>query len=690
MSRLGTIVVGRFSAVLGVLILACGVAVVMGLGTADRTTERTKQLPVGYQSTQAADLAAAAPSGDGTAAVLLITAADGAALPAETVAAARGILLGLDLPAVSGPLGGPAGIEVSENGDALLATVIISAVEASELEPIVADLRETLREAAPEPLRAEVTGPAAIQADLAQVFDGANVRLLTATASVVALLLILTYRSPVLFLVPLTVIGIADQAASSIATHVVEALGISWDGSTTGILSVLVFGAGTNYALLLISRYRDELRSVEDRYQAMRTALARTAEPVLASASTVVIGLLCLVFSIIPTTRGLGVACAVGIVVAAFYALVALPAVLVLFGRWIFWPRRPEPGAAELADQQTIWSRIGDLVNARPRTLVVGTVALLATLAVGLGSLSLGLPISEQFLDQPESIAATERLTETFPAGSAEPVTVWTSDAAAAQRVLADADGIATVGEGPEVADQQALRVILTDPAGSDAAEQTVRDLRAALASADVPALVGGSTAETIDTNAANARDRWVLFPLIAVLVLLGLGLLLRSAVAPVLLVLTVLSTYAAAMGASWWLFTGPFGFSGVDSGMPLLAFLFLVALGVDYNIFLVSRAWEEIQKGYEPRVAMRRALTATGGVITSAGVLLAAVFAVLGVLPLVLLAQLGAAICIGVLLDTLLVRTVLVPGLAILLGDRFWWPRPLPAAAEPAVAAQR
>ena len=679
MARLTSLVVNRFSALVGALVLIGGVAVIVGLGTADRTTERTKQLPDGYQSTQAAELAAGVPDGDGTAAVLLVTSRADTALSPSQRDAAQDLLLGGGGPGVSEVLGGQRGIQVSEDDRAVLATVVVGADGASELQPLVEDLRERLAAAAPSDLRVEVTGPAAIQADLAQVFDGADVRLLSATAAVVAVLLILTYRSPVLWLVPLTVIGIADQAAASLATHGLELLDIDWDGSTTGILSVLVFGAGTNYALLLISRYRDELRRFTDRRTAMRVALAKAAEPVLASATTVVAGLLCLLLSVFPVTRGLGVACAIGVVVAAFFALVALPAVLVLFGRWIFWPRRPETGSTTLSEGNSIWARVGDAVAARPRTLVGGTVTLLAALAVGLGAITLGLPTSEQFLDRPESIAAGDRLAASFPAGSAEPTTVWVRDPGTAQGLLDRAPGVSSVRPAAEVDGWSSFQVVLADPAGSGAAQETVKDLRATFDDRGVQTRIGGSTAETVDAASATTRDRLVVFPVIVLLVLGALVLLLRSLVAPALLVLTVVATYAAALGASWWIFSGPLGFSGVDDGMPLLAFLFLVALGVDYNIFLVTRTWEEITAGHSSRVAVRRGLAATGGVITSAGVLLAAVFAVLGVLPLVVLAQLGVAICIGVLLDTLVVRTVLVPGLATLLGDRFWWPRTVP-----------
>ena len=469
---------------------------------------------------------------------------------------------------------------------------------------------------------------------------------------------------------------------STIATHALTWLGISWDESTVGILSVLVFGAGTDYALLLISRYRDELRLTEDRYAAMAHALKRTGEAVIASATTVILGVLTLLLSLIPTTRGLGAASAIGIVVAAGYALVVLPSVLVLFGRWIFWPVVPRVGQEQLVETRSTWRRIGDVVARRPAAFVAGTLVLLAGLAVGIGQIDSGLSTSDQFIKKPEAIAAAQRLAQSFPAGSSDPVVVITrgdgqevADAAAAVDGVASAQ-VTNSGNGLTRVD-----VVLDAGPGTDAAAQGVRDVRTALADTG-GTYVGGSEAQAIDAADAAARDRLIILPLILGLVFVALILLLRSLVAPVILVLTVVATYLAALGAAWWVFTGVLGFEALDVTAPLTSFLFLVALGVDYNIFLVTRAREEAA-GHGSREGMLRALAATGGVITSAGILLAAVFAVLGVLPLVVLAQIGAIICIGVLLDTLVVRTVLVPAIAVLLGDRFWWPRKVGAAAE-------
>ena len=527
----------------------------------------------------------------------------------------------------------------------------------------------------PDGVTARVTGPAGVHADLGKVFDGADLRLLLATMLIVAVLLVVTYRSPVLWVIPLVVVGLADRVAVVAATRALDAAGLPWDGTTTGILSVLVFGAGTDYALLLISRYRDELRTTESRHQAMAHALRRTAEAVLGSATTVFLAVLTLLLSLTPATRGLGLACAVGVVVAAFFALVMLPATLVLFGRWVFWPMVPRHGDRAAVDTDSVFHKVGRLVSRRPAGVVAGTLVLLAILASGLFGIRLGLDEADQLLDRPEAVTAAERLAESFPAGTVEPTQVVTT--ADGQQVLDRVEDTAGVGSARITGSGNGvtqIEAVLSAEPGSAEARETIDGLRSA--ADDLPGThVGGNEAESMDARAAAERDLKLIVPLILGMVLLGLCVLLRSLLGPVLLVLSVVATYVAALGASWWIFTGVFGFDAMEVKIPLFAFLFLVALGVDYNIFLVTRAREEARE-HGSREGMLRALTVTGGVITSAGILLAAVFAVLGVLPLVALAQLGTIICVGVLLDTLVVRTMLVPAIAALLGDRFWWPR--------------
>ncbi|MDT9593153.1 MMPL family transporter [Nocardioides zeae] len=658
------IVVGRRTAWLVALLPLLLAGLLIGLvGEGERERTPLDGLPAGLDSTYAAELAEELPESDGSVAVVLFTA--------DSIADEQGALEQL----TSELTGGAPTLQVAEDDTAAIAVVPVDASSATEVGEQVTELRDRLASDVPDGVEAQVTGPAGIEADLAAVFEGANFRLLAVTAIVVALLLVITYRSPVLWVVPLTVVGVADRLAAVLATHVLAFFDVAWDESTIGILSVLVFGAGSNYALLLISRYRDELRTREDRREAMAVALRHTAEAVLTSAFTVVAGVLTLLLSLTPTTRGLGLACGVGILVAAAFVLVVLPAALVGFGRWIFWPKVPHHGDAALVDTRSAWRRVGDAVARKPWAYVAGSTVLLAAMAAGTTQISAGLDTAEQFLDTPEAITASERIGESFPAGTAEPTQVLTrADPDEVLAAVEDVPGIVSARPSAEGGGVTQIDVTLDSTPGSAAGDRAVEDLRSALATYP-DTHVGGAGADALDETDANARDRLVILPMILGLVLLVLGLLLRSVLAPLILGATVVATYAAALGVSWWIFTGLLGFENLAGNVPLFAFLFLVALGIDYNIFLVTRTREEA-RSHGIREGVLRALGATGGVITSAGILLAAVFAVLGVLPLVVLAQLGVVICIGVLLDTLLVRTVVVPAIIRILGDRFWWPR--------------
>lgn len=679
LDRLRSLMLGRRTAWLFVLIpLLLAGAVIGGLGEGERSATPTDALPAGADSTRAVQLAQNLPSQDDATAVVLFTG------ERSTLTAQRA-----QLQTVLRDLGAQSPLVPAQDGTAAIGVLSLQGGSATAVADQVERLRSTLQARAPDGVRAQVTGPAGIRADLAAVFDGADTRLLMITALVVALLLILTYRSPILWVVPLTVVATADRLAAVLATRVLAGLDVAWDESTVGILSVLVFGAGTNYALLLVSRYRDELRRHADRRVAMNIAVRHTAHAVSTSALTVVVGVLTLLLSAIPTTRGLGLACAVGIVVAAGFVLLVLPAALVSLGRWVFWPRVPHLNPAGAADADTdpaehsLWRRIGDRVARHPGRWVAGTVTLLAAMSFGLTQISTGLDTAEQFLDRPEAIVAADRIAESFPAGVAEPTTVVTTDdAGQVQRALEQVPQVTQVRRGPSSEDGRTTRFDLTIDAksGTPQADTAIERVRGAVAGLP-DTHVGGSTAEGLDETAANARDRLVIFPLIVLVVFGALALLLRSVLGPLILVATVCATFAAALGVSWWIFTGPLGFANLAGNVPLFAFLFLVALGIDYNIFLITRTIEETRT-HGTRAGVLRALGATGGVITSAGILLASVFAVLGVLPLVVLAQLGLVIFIGVLLDTLVVRTVLVPALVRLLGDTFWWPRRVPSPA--------
>ena len=568
--------------------------------------------------------------------------------------------------------------QVSEDGKVAVVTVPLDKTD--EVEVVAeraAELRELAKEEMPAGLEVYLTGPEGFQADLNNVFAGADFTLLLSTVIVVAVLLLVTYRSPVLWLVPLLVVGVADGMAGQLGRQVATLFGMVPDGSVTGILSVLVFGAGTNYALLLIARYREELLLHEDRYAAMRAAVRGAGPAILASGGTVTLALLTLTLADLGGNRTLGLVCATGIIIAMISALLVLPAALVVFGRGLFWPFVPKFGG-ENKSLKGLWGKLGKAVSKRPATVSVFGVLVLIGLALGSSGIQVGLSSTEQFREKPEAVFGQEILADAFPAGATTPTTIIVNlgSETEAKAIAEKVAGVAEVTVGENNGEVVALSVVLDATAGSEEAYQSIRDLRTDLANlSDANALVGGLDAEQLDVKTAYENDQLLVIPLILILVFLVLVLLLRSLLAPVLLLATVVGSFFAAMGASWLIFQNLLGLPALDLSVFLYAFLFLVALGVDYNIFLVSRAQEEAVK-HGTREGMVRALSATGGVITSAGILLAAVFAVLGVLPLIALYQIGIIVCIGVLLDTLLVRTVIVPALAFMTGDKFWWPR--------------
>ncbi|ROS52763.1 MMPL family transporter [Frigoribacterium sp. PhB24] len=587
---------------------------------------------------------------------------------------------------------------VSDDGTVALVAVPLDAATA---DADVAGTATSLRDAAsadlPAGLDALLTGPIGFQDDVANAFAGADLRLLLVTVIVVAVLLIVTYRSPVLWIVPLAVVGTADALAGRVATAVAEPLGISIDASISGILSVLVFGAGTNYALLLVARYREELLLRPDRHRAMRTAVTSAGPAIAASGGTVVLSLLTLLLASLSGNRALGLACAVGVAVAIVFALVVLPAALVVCGRGLFWPFVPRASSSDAsaasaasavsaggaahpaAPRRGFWDRLGRGVRRRPAVVAVTAVAGIGVLCLGLGGYAVGLSQTDQLLGEPDSVTAQKVIDESFTAGLTSRTTVLVPSAVAdeATALASGTDGVDTATPGETDGGLTRVDLQLTAEPESDAAFATVERLRAGYADAGgslADALVGGSDAAAYDTKVAAQADVDLIAPIILAVVFAVLALLLRSLVAPVLLITSVLATFFASLGASTWLFQNVLGFPALDTAVTLYAFLFLVALGVDYNIFLTTRAREE-GLVHGTREGMVRALASTGAVITSAGVLLAAVFAVLGVLPVVALTQVGVIVCLGVLLDTLVVRTVLVPALVFLTGDAFWWP---------------
>ncbi|MEV2239626.1 MMPL family transporter [Micromonospora sp. NPDC049891] len=638
-----------------------------------------------WQSTQVERLQDELPASDVQPAIVVVTRDDGAPLTEgdrTAVTTGTGALGGFT---AGGQVAPP---QLSPDGTVALVAVPLSTEGGQEaVAATVAEVREALT-ALPAELTVEVTGAPAFTADLTKVFEGADTTLLAVTAAVVALLLLVTYRSPLLWMVPLAVVAATEQVALRALDTVIPAVGINFaGGAVTGIASVLVFGAATNYALLLIARYREELRREEDRFAAMRAALRRTAEPILASGGTVMLGVLTLLLSERELNQALAVACATGILLAMASALLVLPAALVLLGRGLFWPFVPHVGSK--GREGRIWGRLGAAVIRRPVPVAALATLLLVGLALGGLGLRTGLSETEQFRVQPEAVAGAQTLAGAFPAGTTQPVAVMTrpDTVPAVTAAAAEVPGVASARPGTAGPTVAQVDVVLDAEPGTTASDRTLEALRDAVAAVpgsappavaggDAPAgaVVGGTVAGTYDAAAADAEDLRVILPLILLLVGAVLVLLLRGLLAPVLLVVTVVASYFASLGGAWLLFDHVLGFPALDTSVPLLAFVFLVALGVDYNIFLVTRAREDARSA-GTRQGMLSALRVTGGVITSAGILLAAVFAVLGVLPLITLTQIGIIVCLGVLLDTLLVRTVVVPALAFLLGERFWWP---------------
>jgi RND superfamily putative drug exporter len=530
-------------------------------------------------------------------------------------------------------------------------------------------------------LTVDVTGPAGNAADSSNAFKGIDGTLLYAAAGVVIFILLLTYRSPVLWLLPVLSAGMALTTAEAVIYLLAKHAGLVVNAESAGILTVLVFGAGTDYALLLVARYREELRRHADRHEAMAVAMRRAGPAIIASASTVVAGLLCLLAAETNSTRGLGPVAAIGVVVALVAMLTLLPALLVIAGRWIFWPARPSFGSAE-PTANGVWARVGRRIIRRPRMVWVGTALVLGALAVPvLGLHANGLTEKQSFTTQVGSVSGEELLARHFPAGAGSPVVVITRAAKTGevQAALAATPGIVAVTP-PVVrgglAYLQGTLAAAPDSAAAYSTVERVRDAVHAIPGSD--AEVGGDSAINLDVESAARHDRDIIIPIILVVVFIILAFLLRALLAPLLLVATVGLSFSAALGVSTLVFKHIFGVDAADSAFPLFVFVFLVALGIDYNIFLMTRVREETQRR-GTRAGALTGLAATGGVITAAGFVLAGTFAVLATLPVTSFAQIGFAVAFGVLLDTLVVRSILVTALNLDLGDRIWWPNRVP-----------
>jgi RND superfamily putative drug exporter len=657
--------------------------VVLGALSAEESPARTDRAPASSESARVAAVLATLPDHDVQPVLLVASRADGRALTPADLEAVTALGAGLSTPHGHRPT--PA--IRSEDGRAAIVQVPVRVAESStDTAETITDLRRQLAGSVPPGIEVLVTGGPAFGADIAKAFDGADVTLLLVTVGIVALLLLLTYRSPVLWLVPLAVVGVADQVAAVVSEAVGRTLDLQFDA---GIVSVLVFGAGTNYALLLISRYREELHRVEDHREAVAEAWRTTAQAIIASNLTVVLALGSLVLASIPATRGLGIASAAAMLVTLIVVLTLLPAALAVCGHGVFWPFVPRPGTAPDV-RHGVFGRVAAGVMRRPAQVAAVGAALLVVLGFGLVGTQLGLDQTERFRTASESAAGLERLGAHFPPGMAQPLLVVT-DPAHAGAVARAADAVSGVRPRDEggrdwrraggesgTPTAPAVVALVTDASpGTAEARQLVAEVRSAVhAVPGADAIVGGAEATEADARTGNAADLQLVVPLVLAISAVVLLVLLRSIVAPLLLLPLNALSALAAIGAGSWVGRHLLGWPALDLQVPLIAFLFLVALGIDYTIFLVHRARAEATQ-HGTRDGMVRAVGATGTVITSAGVVLAAVFAALGVLPLVTLGQLGLIVGLGVLLDTVVVRTLLVPALAGLVGDRLWWPAP-------------
>ncbi|MGD0834482.1 MAG: MMPL family transporter [Candidatus Dormibacteria bacterium] len=524
-------------------------------------------------------------------------------------------------------------------------------------------------------LQQGVGGPAAALADTANAFSGINGTLLLATVSIVTLLLLLTYRSVLMWIFPLLGVGLASVLGQT-AVYLLARSGFVVNGMTVGILTVLMFGAGTDYSLLLVARYREELRHTQSAALAMRTALRRVMPTLLTSGGTVMLGLLTLLLAQENDIRALGPVGAIGIASVLVATLTVVPAALVIVGRRAFWPLVPRLGSSPRSSRIS-WRAVAERVGRHPERTWVGVVLALFAMTFGLTAYEGSLPAADGFTGHAGSVAAQALIDESFPPGISGPVViaVRTPSLAGAAAAVAEAvPGIVSVGQPETQGGVAIVTATLSSPPSGGQAESVVEALRSAeQRSVGSSVLVGGVTATQVDLDQAASRDRLVVIPVVLVIVFLMLALLLRSLAAPLVLVVTVVISFLASLGVAVLCSRSLFHFAGLDSSVILLGFVFLVALGIDYNVFLAARARQEASAGTGP--GMLRALTATGGVITSAGLVLAGTFTVLGVLPLVALTELGFLVAFGVLVDTFLVRSLMVPALVVQIGGGFWWP---------------
>ncbi|WP_394684779.1 MMPL family transporter [uncultured Microbacterium sp.] len=680
------------------------------------TNDQSSFLPQSADATRVSERLTDFTGSDTIPAIVVASTADGSALSDAQVAALQ--TLATDLAVVDGISGEASPPVVSDDGQA--AQIFVPIDSSGEVRDVVEQVREKVSADVPAGVEAWVTGPAGFTADLVKGFLGIDGLLLIVALLAVFVILVIVYRSPLLPILVLLTSVFALCVALLTVWWLAFAGIVVLNGQVQGILFILVIGAATDYALLYVARFREAIGEGRQRWDATVRAWKGAFEPILASGGTVIAGLLCLLLSDLASNRALGPIASIGIAFAVLSALTFLPALLALVGRAAFWPFLPKPGQSALPADLTqpakgLWPRQARFVARRARPIWIMCTLVLLAACVGVTQLRAdGVPASDLVLGASEARDGQAALAEHFPGGSGSPayVLVPEQDAARAATVLQSASGVDAVavlsadapgGQSPVSVSDGALRTTafgapgtpapaptvadgdvllaatLADTADSPAADATVRQLRADLTAelGEGTALVGGVTATDIDSIDTSIRDRTLIIPIVLTVILLILMALLRSIVAPLILIGTVIVSFGAALGVSALVFDGILGFPGADPAVPLYGFVFLVALGVDYNIFLMSRVREE-SLAHGTRAGILRGLVATGGVITSAGLVLASTFAALGVIPILFLAQIAFIVAFGVLLDTFVVRSLLVPALAYDLGRRIWWPSKL------------
>ncbi|MGH3484759.1 MAG: MMPL family transporter [Nocardioidaceae bacterium] len=571
--------------------------------------------------------------------------------------------------------------EASNDGEAMQVVVPIDAGKDGWL--IMPDLADHMRGVADDGsngMTTHLAGYAGLAADQADAFANIDGFLLLAALLVVIVILLFTYRSPILWLFPVICVVFALFSAQGVVYLLAKYADLTVNAQTRSILSVLVLGAGTDYALLLVARYREELRRHHDRHEAMEEALHRAGPAIIASSSTVIIGMLCLLVAEMNSTQSMGPVLAIGVGVVLLAMITLLPALLVIMGRWIFWPVKPVEGSHE-PTSTGFWAKTGWAISHRPRTIWIGTTIVLGAMAFGTMTLDAkGLTAEEQFVGTPDSVKGEEVIEAHFPSAGDNNLQIVANADTTEDVVDAveQVDGVNPDAISTDIPPQDGTQLILVpieDSAFSEQAFATVERVRDAVhAVPGADALVGGNAAVNWDVQEAARHDNNLVIPLVLVMVFLILLILLRAIVAPLLLIGTVVLSFGAALGFSALVFQYVFDINGADSGLPLFAFVFLVALGIDYNIFLMTRVREEALREGSRRGALI-GLAATGGVITSAGLVLAGTFGTLATIPLTFTLQIGFVVAFGVLLDTIIVRSILVTGLNLDFGRHMWWP---------------